>query len=304
MKTEIAQNRMVHEVIRNKALQDFILSTLNSSGELEAELTLYDPDPVFLNVHGTPLQGLSESGVGALIVWHDITRLKRLEQIRSEFVANVSHELKTPVTTIKGFVETLLDGSVGEADTVRFLKIVKKHVESLSAVIEDLLSLSRIEQENEQGICALVEGEVRPVLEEAKSVCAGLAEAREMELSVSCPPELRAQINPSLLVHAVSNLVDNAIKYSEQNREIRIEAEVVDSEIQIRVMDQGFGIPADQIPRLFERFYRIDKTRSRDLGGTGLGLAIVKHIAKSHKGRVSVKSEWREGSTFMIHLPL
>jgi two-component system phosphate regulon sensor histidine kinase PhoR len=220
-------------------------------------------------------------------------------------VANVSHEIKTPITAIKGFVETLRDGAMeNREDAQRFLKIIENHVDRLSAIIEDLLSLSRIEREVEKDEIVLKEDPIRDVLLTSIQVCQVKATAKNVNVMLSCNEDVKARINAPLLEQAVVNLLDNAIKYSDDESEVDVIAKQTDKEIVLSVHDQGSGIKKEHLPRIFERFYRVDKARSRKQGGTGLGLAIVKHIAQAHGGYVLVESVYGEGSTFYIHLPV
>ena len=236
---------------------------------------------------------------------NDVTRYRHLENLRRDFVANVSHELKTPIASIKGFVETLLDGALNQPeDAQRFLKIISNHVERLNNIIEDLLSLSKIEQSEEAANLPLIEAPLWGVLEAALHGCQSQAEAKKIELSLVCDENVTAQIDPPLLEQAVINLVDNAIKYSESGGRVLVEVATAANELSIAVRDQGCGIAAEHLPRLFERFYRVDRARSRKLGGTGLGLAIVKHIVQAHRGTIDVASTPGVGSVFTIHLPI
>jgi two-component system phosphate regulon sensor histidine kinase PhoR len=216
-------------------------------------------------------------------------------------VANVSHELKTPITSIKGFVETLLDGALEDEDQARrFLDIVARQAERLHAIIDDLLLLSRVEQEQD------LHKEPVPatsLLHEALTVCRPAAEEREIALTVDCPDDLLIPCNAPLLEQAIVNLVDNAIKYSEPGSQVQISAGRTDHEIVFHVQDEGPGITPEDLDRLFERFYRVDKARSRKVGGTGLGLSIVKHITQVHGGYVSAESKLGKGSIFTISLP-
>jgi len=233
-----------------------------------------------------------------------VTRLRRLENVRRDFVANVSHELKTPITAIRGFVETLLDGAIdSKEDARRFLEIIIRQSERLQSIIEDLLSLSRIEQESEKGGIELQEGPVRSVLLSAIQSCEPTAQQKSVELQLVCDDALRSRLNAPLLEQAVVNLIDNAVKYSPENSVVLVQAMSRGDQVVIEVRDQGRGIAREHLPRVFERFYRVDKARSRKQGGTGLGLAIVKHIAQAHGGRVTVESEPGSGSTFRLHLP-
>ncbi len=298
------QGRSIQEVVRNTVLQQFVKNALSSQEAVEKEIVLSSDIDRFLNGHGTLLRDAEGKQIGALIVLNDVTRLLRLEKIRREFVANVSHEIKTPITAIKGFVETLRDGAVeNHEDAERFLEIIGKHVDRLEVIIEDLLSLSRIEQEAEREKVVLDEGRLKDVLETAIQVCEAGAIAKKIGVELSCAEEIVAKLDPQLLEQAIVNLIDNAIKYSNDGGTVRVEALQRESETIISVRDQGCGIEKEHLPRLFERFYRVDKARSRQLGGTGLGLAIVKHIAQAHGGRVAVESIPGKGSTFSIHLP-
>jgi two-component system phosphate regulon sensor histidine kinase PhoR len=232
--------------------------------------------------------------------------MKRLEAMRSDFAANVSHELRTPITNIKGYVETLLDVGVGDkAQTAKFLGVIQRNTERLANIIEDLLSLSRLEQ---PGTHASLERTETPVLDVVKSAAAQFDPARvekHMRFGIEVPSTLNANINGQLIEQALGNLLSNAIKYSPNNTVVTIRAAGRDSdEFEIAVIDQGPGIAREHLPRLFERFYRVDRARSREMGGTGLGLAIVKHIAHVHGGRVEVESEPGKGSTFRIILPI
>ncbi|MBI3735216.1 ATP-binding protein [Candidatus Sumerlaeota bacterium] len=257
-----------------------------------------------MQAHGSVLLDAEGSGIGALVVLNDVTRLIKLENVRREFVANVSHELKTPITSIKGFVETLLEGAIDHPDEARrFLGIVQTHADRLHAIIEDLLSLSRIELEAERNVIILEPGSIREVLQAAIEICQVHARAKGINITLNCPADLRARINAALLEQAVVNLIDNAVKYSGDGKDIQVEAEAATSETVIRVRDHGCGIDAEHLSRLFERFYRVDKARSRKAGGTGLGLAITKHIAQAHGGSVGVESVLGEGSIFSIRLP-
>jgi len=296
--------RPVQEVARNPELQRFAASALASEGAIEADLTLHGPEVCHLQAHGAPIRDGHRRRIGSVLVLNDVTRLKRLETVRSDFVANVSHELKTPITSIKGFLETLADGAVDDPPTARrFLAIALRQADRLNAIIEDLLSLSRIEQDARSGQLPRSRESVTEILHGAAEVCRTKAEAKNVRLEVQCPDELRGFINAPLVEQAVVNLIDNAIKYSDAGSTAEITASARNNGIVICVRDHGSGIEAAHLPRLFERFYRADKARSRSLGGTGLGLAIVKHIAAAHGGDISVESEPGNGSVFALSLP-
>jgi two-component system, OmpR family, phosphate regulon sensor histidine kinase PhoR len=291
-------------VARHPALLEFINKALHSSSAVESDIALVSgAETVDLQVHGLRLEGSSRAR-RALIVLNDVTRLRRLEKVRQDFVANVSHELKTPVTSIKGFVETLQNGALeNDEDARRFLAIISRQSDRLQAIIEDLLCLSRLEQGSgatgrDLGVYAVAD-----VLTAAAQSCMMIADKQRMRLQLDCDEALRTRLDPDLMEQAVVNLVENAIKYSDEPGTITISAGTVDDHVLISVRDRGRGIEEHHIPRLFERFYRVDKARSRNHGGTGLGLAIVKHIAVFHGGQVSVMSKPDEGSQFTIQIP-
>jgi two-component system phosphate regulon sensor histidine kinase PhoR len=230
--------------------------------------------------------------------------MRQLENMRREFVANVSHELKTPITSIKGYVETLQEGALDDKENVqKFLDIVLKQSDHLNAIVDDLLSLSRIEQDAERGEIELSEEHLRNIIDATTVDYELKARERKIKVIVNCGEEIIVKANSRLLKQAIGNLLDNAIKYSEPGKAVEIEAVRNIEEVFIRVSDHGSGIASEHLPRLFERFYRVDKGRSRELGGTGLGLAIVKHITQAHGGHVTVESILGKGSVFTLHLP-
>jgi two-component system phosphate regulon sensor histidine kinase PhoR len=298
-----AAGRAIQEVVRNPDLQSFIRNALDQGGPSEGDVRLRGDGERHLQVHGAPLRDAQGQQMGVVVVLNDVTRLRRLEKIRRDFVANVSHELKSPVTSIKSAAETLLDGAAtGQGDVTRFLTIIARQADRMSMIIEDLLNLSRLESTDQEG-AELKEGDIEPVLHTAVDLCQDKTVARRMVVEIACLPGLRARIDRTLLEKAVENLVDNALTYSHPAKTVRVAAAAEDSGVVISVADHGYGIERKHLPRLFERFYRVDKDRSREVGGTGLGLAIVKHIAEAHGGSVSVESTPGEGSTFSIHLP-
>lgn len=300
--------RPLQEVVRNPDLRRFALLAIDCREPVEDDLVMRGARDRTIRLRGTALRDVSGEG-GAVIVLNDVTDIQRLENVRRDFVANVSHELKTPIASIKGFVETLLDGAADDpVDNRRFLEIVARQAERLEAIIEDLLALSRIEQSEGAGNLPLERVHLLAVLSAAVADCRPRARDRGVVVDVACDGLLEADVNPALLEQAVINLVDNAVKYSDSGDTIWVSAAedpaaVDGAAVRIVVRDEGCGIEAEHLPRLFERFYRVDKARSRKLGGTGLGLSIVKHIVQAHGGSVAVESTPGVGSTFTIELP-
>lgn len=299
-----AKPKEILKHIKQPEFIEFVHAALRSNEPVEQEFELGTYNVRFVQAQSSTLRDSNGEIDGTVIVMHDVTRVRTLENLRQEFVANVSHELKTPITSIKGFVETLLDGAIDDPDdSKRFLSIITKQADRLHAIIEDLLSLSRIEQEEKQGSIPLIKSEVAPVLNAAMENCTPRLEDKQITFIKNIDDTYMAEINPQLLEQAVSNLIDNAVKYSENGTSIQVSLIQNEFETVILVQDWGCGIPKEHLPRLFERFYRVDKARSRKMGGTGLGLAIVKHITQAHNGYVDVESKVGEGSTFKIHLP-
>lgn len=297
------KKRTLQEMIRQAELLRFVQRALDVQDTVEEELTiLQNQEKRHLHLLATPLIGSNNQRIGILVVLHDLTRLRQLEAVRRDFVANVSHELKTPITAIRGSVETLLEGSTGTEK--RFLDIIFKQSERLSALVEDLLDLSRIEQrDHEEGRDRRYQ-QVLPILQTSLAACENLLQEQQIDLHLNCAPELKASLDAHLLEQAVINLLTNAIKYSDIGGQIKLEATTADNHLRIAVHDSGCGIEKEHLPRLFERFYRVDRARSRQLGGTGLGLAIVKHVMQAHGGEVQVESQPERGSTFTLLLPV
>ncbi|HNY20751.1 MAG TPA: ATP-binding protein [Treponemataceae bacterium] len=294
------------QAIRNAEIADFAKRPTEGETELTLEFRANPSAPAkYLLAKSTPIEGSPER----LLVFSDITRLKNLERIRKDFVANVSHELKTPVTSIRGFIETLREGAIDDpVDSRRFLEILDQQSSRLGAIIEDLLTVSRLEQGEGQAI-KREPTLVTDLMGGVKSLCDGFARAKRTKVEYSCPDDLVFPMNQGLMEQAVTNLVQNAIRYSPEGSEVRVEASVSgagsdDGEsLDIAVSDNGPGIAEAYLPRIFERFYRVDAGRSRDLGGTGLGLSIVRHIALAHGGTASVKSVVGVGSEFRVSIP-
>lgn len=305
-----AIGRSIQEVVRNSALQTFVAQTLSTSSDQQAEFMFNagparSDGPRFLEAQSAILHDAGGRRIGAVVVLHDVTSLRRLEAVRRDFVANVSHELKTPISAVKAAVETILDElheDADQQDIERFLAIIARQSDRLAAIVEDLLSLARIEAGATQIAAELLPGNVASVIAAAREACSANAQKRQMAIETRCNPNLEARMNQPLFEQALVNLIDNAIKYSPEKTHVEVSAELVGQEVIVSVRDQGRGIEPEHLPRIFERFYRTDKARSRAMGGTGLGLSIVKHIAEAHRGRVSVDSMPGKGSTFRIHI--
>ncbi|MBD3222804.1 HAMP domain-containing protein [bacterium] len=300
----MAEGRTLQEVVRNPDLIALGKGVLGGGGPVEGEIVLRRDGERHLQVHATGLQGLEGQRLGALLVLNDVTRIRRLESLRRDFVANVSHELRTPITSIKGFVETLQNDPPADPDVARrFLTIVNRQADRLQAIIDDLLSLSRLEQEGGSAELAREATPVRPLLQDAVDISTARATDDVPTVRLECVDDLEVMVNAPLLEQALVNLLDNALKYSGTATEIVVAAHAEPDLIVVSVRDDGRGIAPTHLPRIFERFYRVDKARSRNMGGTGLGLAIVKHIAQAHGGEASVSSTLGEGTTFTITLP-
>lgn len=254
-------------------------------------------------VYGAPIIGTREEWKGVVLVFHDITELKKLEQMRKDFVANVSHELKTPMTSIKGFSETLLDGAMEDKEMREyFLNIILKETDRLQSLINDLLDLSNIEQEGFK--LNISEVDLKNVIEEVMVIIKGKAEKKEIQIETIIEAEHPVVEGDFYRIKQIFiNLINNAITYTMNQGKIKIECIDLGDKYQVNISDTGVGISKDQIPRIFERFYRVDKARSRHSGGTGLGLAIVKHLVEAHSGKIDVKSEINRGTSFSVLLP-
>jgi two-component system phosphate regulon sensor histidine kinase PhoR len=298
------------EVIRNSELEGAIQRAIRDGKNSSFEFPLPSPLGKIFEVNVVGIHSSSgekhERGRGmrgAVAVFHDISRLKELERIRQDFVANVSHELRTPLTTIKGYAETLLEGALKEEVAFQFVQVIKRHSDRLTKIVEDLLTLSKIESKE-----FLLKIETFPFSELAEDVLRYTQEAAERKkisifLELSTP--LRIKADRHYLEQILINLIDNAIKYGREGGKVILSAVQKDQrEIEVSVWDNGIGVPQEDLPRIFERFYRVDKGRSQELGGTGLGLSIVKHLAQAHGGRVWAESRLGEGSTFYFTFPL
>lgn len=307
---ETLKKRNILEVARNFEFQTFIQKALSTHEPMEDDIVIDRGEQHILTIHSTALYDTHQSRMGTLIIFHDITRIRRLETMHKDFAANVSHELKTPLTTIKGFIETLQqmmwDSSSQQGDSAEvtaFLKIIEKNVNRMIELINDLLALSRLErlqgtdiQFESHPLFSLVEGAV--------DLCRDHAKAKGIDISITCPEVICAMVDPILMEQAIFNLVDNAVKYTPEKTLVTIEVVQDDGQAKIVVRDSGPGIDKEHLPKLFNRFYRVDKGRSRNQGGTGLGLAIAKHIVQYHNGRIDVESRREAGTSFSIQIPV
>ncbi len=295
----------IQAVVRNTELQNQLVETMASGNPKENDIIVHKEGEKIINTKSSPLYDSEGNRIGALLVLNDVTQLRQLDKMRSDFAANVSHELKTPLTAIKGFVETLMEGAVENIeDAKRFLEIISKHVNRLNYIIDDLLHLSRIEQLGEKNDITVSDISIKDAIQTSISICAKKASEKNIGINQDCSEDIRISGDSSLLEQAFINLLDNAIKYSDDGTHVLVHCFTEAEDVVIRFKDQGSGIASEHLPRLFERFYRVDKARSRKLGGTGLGLAIVKHIVQAHNGHINVESTLGEGSTFEVHLPV
>lgn len=296
-----AKGKSFLEAIRNNDIAEVISTVLKKRNPLSVEITLIYPVRRIFKVNATPIFD-NEVVDGCLVVIHDITEMRRLETVRSDFVANVSHELKTPLTSIKGFVETLLEGALDDKENNRnFLKIIQEHTQRLNSLVEDLLSLSHLE--SKEIILNKSSYNFKQQLQEVISGFAAQLRKMEIEIQNELPANFSMHADKNRIEQVITNLIDNAIKFNKVKGFIRISAQEINGKIKVSIQDSGVGIPEKDIQRIFERFYRVDKARSRELGGTGLGLSIVKHIIELHGGSVGVESTEGIGSKFWFILP-
>ena len=300
---EEAIGRSALEVFRNVALQEIIAEAVQTGRVVGRELAFLNPVERIFEVNAARLQARDGGSVGIVVLLHDITRLKQLENLRKEFVANVSHELRTPLSIIKGYIETLLDPQPPDPETARqFLQTIQRHSQRLETLIGDLLTVSAME--SQQARLQLESLSLRDVAATAADEIVQRAREKNTAIAIEIPPDLpRMRADAQRLHQVFFNLLDNAVKYGQPEGRISVSAKLRNGEIEVQVADNGPGIAPEHLPRIFERFYRVDKARSRDLGGTGLGLSIVKHIVQAHGGRVWAESVVGQGSTFHFTLP-
>lgn len=304
------RGRLVQEVALQPELNRFIDEALESGADNEAELALRGRTDRTVRASCRVVRDGGGRTSGLLVVMNDITHLRRLETVRSDFAANVSHELRTPITNIKGYVEAMLDLDPShEAARMReFLSVVKRNIERVSAIIDDMLTLTLLERPGARESLALERAVLSPIVEGAFAGLAREAEAKSIRLINEIPADLEAEVNAALMEQALANLVSNAVRYSPAGSRVWVRGGRAGGEgrtpsVYLEVADEGPGIAEEHLDRIFERFYRVDRARSRDSGGTGLGLAIVKHIVNVHGGRMEVDSAVGRGSTFRLIIP-
>ncbi|MCX8131129.1 MAG: ATP-binding protein [Clostridia bacterium] len=296
------------ELVRNNQINAYVKKAVEQNTSLINEVIIGPPEDKVLRVYTNPIKpkdseysGLHEIS-GGIIFIQDITNIKKLEQIRTEFVSNVTHELKTPLTSIRGFVETLRSGAINNADvSEKFLEIIDIEAERLYMLINDILQLSEIE--NRQKDSNIEKHNLKSIVEEVLSILQGVAEKKGITVTDEIDSNITIIANKDRIKQMLINLIDNAIKYNSENGAVNVKSYRSEGKVVIIVSDTGIGIAQEHIPRIFERFYRVDKGRSRNMGGTGLGLSIVKHIVNLYNGDIRVNSNPGKGTEFIIQLP-
>jgi two-component system phosphate regulon sensor histidine kinase PhoR len=294
------QSQRLTQLTPNTAITGAFVEALQGEGRSGVRIETHGPDRKIFDLRVVPLTAADKSVQGAIGVFFDITKLERLELVRQEFLSNVSHELRTPLTAILAFVETLEESDIPEEDRQRFLSIIKRNANRMHVLIDDILELSAIEAGNIQ--VRPEEVHLQHIVNDVITSLNGGASAHRVSLENKVESDVRVTADPRRLEQMLTNLVDNAIKFNREGGRVTIKYGNGDRD-RIFIEDTGEGIPAQHLQRLFERFYRVDRARSRELGGTGLGLAIVKHLARIHGGEVTVESKLGEGSRFTIELP-
>ncbi len=295
-----AQGKNLWEVIRDQTVLQAVKKIETEGGRITVTVGPVAGRKLEVTVSVFPAAGTAD---GLVIVAHDVTESSRYQELRKEFVANVSHELRTPLTVIRGFVETLKDGAINDPVMgPQFLNTIQKHTMQLSNLVNDLLELSSLE--SQPSLPRLHSVDLAAVVRKVADLLAPAAASKGQQLTVTAPPRLPPIVgNVDYLERAISNLIDNAIKYTRDNGKVRAVAKAENGHIIFEVTDNGLGIPPEDLARIFERFYRVDRSRSREMGGTGLGLSIVKHVAQVHGGSIEVSSIPGQGSTFRLKIP-
>jgi two-component system phosphate regulon sensor histidine kinase PhoR len=303
LRSKETQNKLYWEVIWNQEINDSIKEALLHKRAVRKEINIIGPQESFFSMQISPVMDREEKLLSLIAVFHDITELKKLEKIRAEFVANVSHELKTPLTAIKGFVETLKTSAKDDPVTAsRFLDIIDKQTQRLENLVNDLLILSSIESKEVK--MNIVAEPLNKIIHSVISLHKKIIEDKGHQVTVDVPADLpNVLVDRQRMEQVFVNLLDNAVKFTPPAGKISIQARWEKPYVVIEVRDTGVGIPAEHLSRVFERFYRVDRARSREAGGTGLGLAIVRQIVTAHQGKIEVESSSEAGSNFRIFLP-
>lgn len=297
---EVNVDKNIHSLIKDESICSLIEKTINEDCSFSEEFTLKKPLK-FLKITTNPIKS-NQNILGAILYIEDITGVKHLEQIGSEFVSNVTHELKTPLTSIKGFIETLKNGAISDTEVAyKFLDIIDIEAERLFLLINDILALSEIEtMQQDADIASFL---IENVISDSLNILQGQADKKNISISTQIESGLKIKANKYRIMQLVLNLVDNSLKYSPNESNIVIKASRAGGKVVISFKDTGIGIPNEHISRIFDRFYRVNKGRSRSLGGTGLGLSIVKHIVALYNGNIKVYSEPGKGTEFVVILP-
>ena len=304
IRTTDVQGKHFWEIIRNEEINSLLKKSIETKQSLKKEIHIVGMEESYFEVQTSVILNDVDEILGVVGVFHNITEIKALDRMRSEFTANVSHELKTPLTSIKGFVETLLGGAINDKNkSQKFLNIIKKHTDRLESLIDDLLSIAKIESKEMKMNFKKIDVSVviNKVIDIYKDAMRKKNQTLKIQFKDELPPITADEFK---LDHVCSNLLDNAIKFTPNNGTISVTAFLEKDSLRIDFQDTGIGISKEHLPHIFERFYRVDKTRSREMGGTGLGLSIVKHIVETHGGKVLVSSAIEKGSIFSVYLPL
>lgn len=296
-----AEGRRLIEIFSSRELDQAVMRALGGRS-VDEEIKVFYPRRMIMHLKSSAVMD-TEGRVAAVVsTIEDATALKRLHQVRQDFVANVSHELRTPVASIKALTDSLLNGAMEEEETARrFLEDLEREVARLSGLIEDLLALSRLEDKETR--LRLEDLRAEELFAECLEAKSKLSEDYSLTLQTKMTEDVSLKADHRLLLSALNNLLDNAIKYNREGGSVSLSASVEDDGVMLQVSDTGIGIPREELPRIFERFYRVDKARSRETGGTGLGLSIVRHVVELHGGTVEVDSVEGEGSVFTLHFP-
>lgn len=299
-----AKHAKLETIARGRKLRPIVQLVLQTGSPSVSEISWMADDERLVEVKANPLRGTDPQTLGVVLVLDDVTQLRRLENVRRDFVANVSHELRTPITSVLGFVETLLDGALNDVSVSRqFLEIVLFQTQRLKMIVNDLLLIAQVEEAGAEYVIEKTKIAADELFSCIEKLCSERARKKNITLEFLPAAGVEIQAHRLLLEQALVNLVNNAINYSNSGSLVQIKAESRAGETLLSVSDNGIGIAKAHLPRLFERFYRVDKGRSRHEGGSGLGLAIVKHIASAHKGAIVVDSEIGIGTTFTLSLP-